>query len=934
IDNSLHLLVLVIHHIVSDGWSMGVLGRELGMFYDARENELPPMPMQYADYTLWQREQLQGTVLEKQLAYWRRQLDGLIPPELPSDRPRPAVQSYRGSRCPMKLSPALTAALKSICRQEQATLYMLLLAAFQVLLARHSGQMDVAVGTPLAGRDRFDLEGLIGFFVNTLVIRTDLGGNPSFRELLARVRETVLDAHAHQCIPFEKIVEELNPGRDPGKNPFTQIIFGLLSPLDNPLSLTGLTGTNQPIENGTAKFDLNLLLFEEPDGAVHGSIEYPSDLFETSTILCLTSHFTTLLEGLVSGSVEMPISLLPILTEQERHRILEEWNRTGADYPRNLCFQQLFEEQAVKSPDAIAVIEGSIRISYSELNTRANRLAYHLRSLGVGRDTLVGICIPRSVDMVVAMLAVFKSGGAYVPIDPDYPADRIAFMLKDSCAPVLLTRQNLFGLFPDYPGLIFCMDRDWTAISAMPEVNPDLAAGPENLCYVIYTSGSTGRPKGVMIEHRSLINFVFWLQNEFRLSANERMLQSSVSSFDISIFELWWPLSAGASLVLMPVNDLQLPSRLFSCARENQVNVMMVVPSLLSVLLDEGSFSNLHSLRLFFSAGEALDPQLARRFRKQSGAELINAYGPTETTVSSACWRYPPDRECPEVPIGRPLANTRLYVLDPYLQPVPAGVPGELYIGGEGLARGYWQRPELTSERFLQDTFMPESMNARMYRTGDRVKYMKDGNLLFLGRFDNQVKLRGFRIELGEIETILLEQPNIRQAVVLLREDNPGDPRLVAYVIPDSKNFDSNQLRRALRLLLPEYMVPSAFVQLSAFPLLPNGKVDRKTLPRPEYENREKTFRAPTTALEKIIRDMWLEVLHLDNAGVDDNFFDAGGHSLLAVQLINRINREFDLGMTIRNLFETPTIEGLALTVLALFDAENPPETKSADFRP
>ncbi|NTU97227.1 MAG: AMP-binding protein, partial [Chlorobiaceae bacterium] len=444
IDNSLHLLVLVIHHIVSDGWSMGVIDRELGMFYDARENELPPMPMQYADYTLWQREQLQGAVLEKQLAYWRRQLDGLIPLELPLDRPRPVVQSYRGSRYPLKLSPELTAALRLICRQEQVTLYMLLLAAFQVLLARHSGQMDIAVGSPLAGRDRFELEGLIGFFVNTLVIRTDLSGNPSFRELLQRVRETVLDAHAHQLIPFEKIVEELNPIRDQVKNPFTQVLFGLLTPLDNPLSLTGLTGKNQPIENGTAKFDLNLLLFEEPDGAVHGSIEYPSELFETSTIRRLTSHFTTLLEGFVSGNLNIPISLLPILTEQERYRILEEWNRTGADYPRNICFQQLFEEQAVNNPDAIAIIEGSIRISYGELNTRANRLAYHLRSLGVARDTLVGICIPRSADMVVAMLAVFKSGGAYVPIDPDYPADRITFMLEDSRAPVLLTRQNLF----------------------------------------------------------------------------------------------------------------------------------------------------------------------------------------------------------------------------------------------------------------------------------------------------------------------------------------------------------------------------------------------------------------------------------------------------------------------------------------------------------
>ena len=914
VTESTHLLVLVIHHIVSDGWSMGVFCRELAALYAGNGEPLPPLPVQYPDFAQWQRAELQGAVLERQLAYWRARLASLTTLELPTDRPRPPAQSYRGARHTFALSAELSATLKQLSQRERVTPYMLLLAAFQVLLSRYSGQDDIAVGSPIAGRTRREFEGLIGFFVNTLVLRTDLSGNPRFRDLLARVRESALDAYAHQDVPFEKLVEELKPERDASRNPLIQVMFVLQNAPGGGLALPGLEMTGQALDTATAKFDLMLTLSEGPSG-LRGTLEYATDLFEAATIERMAGHFLRLLEG-IAADPECRIGELPLLTAPERHQLLVEWNDTAVDYPRDQTIHRLFEQQVERTPDALAVEFGEQRLTYRELNAHANQLAHHLRSLGVGPDVLVGLCVERSLELVVALLGILKAGGAYAPLDPGYPAQRLAFMLENAQAPVLLTQERLLSLLPPHAGRTLCLDRDWPTAAAQPATNPANTASTANLAYVIYTSGSTGMPKGVMIEHRSLVNHMLWMQSRFPLDDSDSVLQKTPASADAAVWEYFAPLLNGARLVMAEVDAHRSPFDLVNAVVRSGITILQLAPSMLAAILDGPGFEHCNSLRRVYCGGEPLSSEGVRRFRTQSGAELVNLYGPTEVTIDSTYWVCDERDDSHLTPIGRPIDNISAYVLSATHQPVPIGVVGELYLGGCGLARGYWRRVDLSLERFMPNPFGDPTLD-RLYRTGDLVRQRAGGALEFIGRSDQQVKIRGYRVELGEIDATLAQHPEVREAVVLLREDAPGNQRLVAYVVAREEDLAAADLRAWLKQQLPLYMVPATFVLLPALPLTPNGKVNRKALPAPETETRELPLELPTTPIESTIAEIWADVLSLTIVGIDEDFFDLGGHSLLAVRLMSRINQTMGVDLNLRQLFETPTVRGLALAALA-----------------
>jgi amino acid adenylation domain-containing protein len=944
-----YILLLTMHHIVSDGWSMGILFRELTVLYEAfsagRPSPLPELSIQYADFAKWHREWLQGEVLERQLLYWKRQLEG-IPAviNLPTDRPRPAVQGYRGKTQYLELTKELTEGLEALSRKEGVTLFMTLLAAFQALLYRYTEQEDVVVGSPIANRHQREIEGLIGFFVNTLVLRTDFSGNPSFRELLGRVRKTALDAYEHQDLPFEKLLEELQPERSLSYSPLFQVMFVLQNAPSTGLELEGLSVSPVRVGTETAKFDLNLSIHETPEG-LSGALQYNTDLFHASTIERMRGHFKTLLTG-IAANPEQRISELPLLTEAEKHQLIIEWNDTKTDYPRDKCIHELFETQVEKTPDAIALVfpsTGSGRgedqqITYRALNNRANQFAYYLQKLGVGPEVLVGICVERSVEMIVGLLGILKVGGAYVPLDPSYPTERLAFMLEDTKAAVLVTQRQFVSQLPkliedgrpttannDQLGSavmgprcrMVCLDTEWEQVAKESSENPISVTTAENLAYVIYTSGSMGKPKGVMISHRAIGNHMLWMQEAFPLSESDRVLQKTPFSFDASIWEFYAPLLTGARLVVAPPRAHQDSACLVKVLAEQQVTVLQLVPSMLDVLVEEAGLESCQSLRRVFCGGEVLPSRLTERFFDRSNAQLYNLYGPTEATIDVTCGIC--GRNGGEsVSIGRPIANMQVYILDSHLQPVPIGVVGELYIGGDGLARGYLNRSELTAEKFIPNPFSDE-FNSRLYRTGDLARYLPDGNIEFLGRIDNQVKIRGFRIELGEVETVLSQHPVVRQSVVIVREDSPGDRRLVAYVVSSPDQVcTASELRSFLKEKLPEYMVPSAFVVLDAFPLTPNGKLDRKALPAPD-QNRpalDETFTAPRTPVEELLTQIWSDVLKVDKVSIHDNFFDLGGHSLLATQLVSRVRDAFQMDIPLRTLFEKPTVEELAIAIM------------------
>ena len=903
-----HILLLNLHHIVADGWSIGVLVRELGMLYTGflknGRSPLVALPLQYADFAEWQHQYLQGEVLATQLAYWRQQLNEITALNLPTDRQRPAVPSYRGAKQFITLSPALTASLKSLSQQESATLFITLLAAFQTLLYRYTGQVDIAVGTPIANRNLSEIEALIGFFVNSLVLRTDLSGNPTFLELLHRVKNVAMTAYAHQDLPFEQLVEELHPDRELSRNPLFQISFSLQNTPVAALELPGIAFRAMDFDTGSAKLDLECNLWEDA-GSIHGQFIYSTDLFDSATIARMMGHFQTLLSAIVANPKQR-LSDLALLTALESQQLLIDWNDTQKDYPQNQCFHQLFAERVEREPNAVAAVFENQQLTYRQLNNKANQLANYLQQLGAQPEVLIGLCVERSLDAIVGILGIIKAGAAYLPLDPNYPQQRLNFMLEDAGLSILVTQQHLAKNLTQAEYTVVCVDADSEIIARQSPTNLTTNIVPQNLAYVIYTSGSTGKPKGVLIEHRGLYNLALAQRATFNLNSNHRVLQFASLSFDASIFEIVMALGSGATLYCARKESLLPGTTLIQFLQDNAITHATFPPSLLAVLPS----AELPALQTIICAGESCSLDVVKRWA--SGRRFFNAYGPTEATVWSSfaeiCERQKP-------PIGRPIANTQLYILDENLQPVPVGIPGELYIGGAGLARGYLNRPELTAERFIPHPFSDKE-GERIYKTGDLVRYLADRNIEFLGRTDEQVKIRGYRIELGEIESLLIQHPAVKETAAVAEDDLSGNKRLVAYVVPNqNQTLNPVEIRNFLKQKLPNYMIPNAFVAMDFLPLTPNGKIDRLRLRSPANltsNSIDKSFIAPRTPTESTLAKIWVKILNAERVGIGDNFFDLGGDSLLAIRLINEINQQFERELPLSALFLNPTIEGLA----------------------
>ncbi|KAB8332627.1 non-ribosomal peptide synthetase [Scytonema tolypothrichoides VB-61278] len=908
-----HVLLFAIHHIAVDGWSIGVLIRELVALYEAKSCEktfpLPELPIQYADYAIWQRQWMQGELQKTQLSYWKQQLAGASTLALPTDRPRPPVQSFRGAVTCFKLSPTLTNTLRSLSNREGVTLFMTLLAAFQTLLYRYTGQEDICVGSPIANRNQTEIQGLIGFFVNTLVLRTHLSGNPSFLELLGRVREVCIGAYANADIPLEQLVEELHPERNLNQTPLFQVMFGLLEDTQKDLTLPGLTLSWLPIHTQTARFDLTLQVVDG-ESELRGSLEYNTDLFNAETITRMVEHFRTMLSGIVTNP-QARLSDLPVLTAAQLHQQVVEWNDTSTNYPTDVCIHQLFEAQVERTPDALAVVYEDQQLTYCELNARANQLAHYLRKLGVGPEVLVGICVERSLSMIIGLLGILKAGGAYVPLDPTYPQERLAFILEDAQVPVLLTQQQLVEVMPQHKAKIICLDTDWQTIVQQSQENLFREIATNNLAYVIYTSGSTGKPKGVQIPHSALSNFLHAMRQTPGLSAQDTLLAVTTYSFDIAALELFLPIIVGARLVVVSREIASDGAQLSTKLTDSNATVMQATPATWQLLLAAGWGGN-HQLKIL-CGGEALPGQLANQLLKRCDS-LWNMYGPTETTIWSAACLVEKDSSI--VPISHPIANTQFYILDQYRQLVPVGVRGELHIGGNGLARGYLNRPELTAEKFIPNPFS-EQLATRLYKTGDLARYSPSGEIEYLGRIDHQVKVRGFRIELGEIEAHLRQHPKVRETVVVVRSDSVDSQRIVAYVVPHSgQTLTITELRDFLESKLPNYMVPAAFVMLEALPLTPNGKIDRHALPTPDKARPDSEAAvAARNPFEELLTGIWKQIFGVEQVGIHDNFFELGGHSLLATQVMSRVRDTLQLEVPLRYLFEAPTIAGLAKSI-------------------
>jgi amino acid adenylation domain-containing protein len=898
-----HALVVVMHHIVSDGWSMGVLARELEALYGAfsrgEKSPLPPLPVQYADFAAWQRSYLSGPVLEAELDHWRTTLAGapaVLP--LPTDRLRAPVRDAAGGRIEFTLPADIADGLHAVGRQQRATLFMVLLAAFQALLARYSGQDDVVVGSPVAGRIRTELEGLIGIFLNSLVLRTDCSGDPTFAELVGRVREVTLEAYDHQVLPFEKLVEELSPVRDPSHNPIFQVQFVLQNNEHVELHLGDVTVAPILSTLEGAKFDLNLHMWEIPGQGLRGSLSYSAQLFERATAERLVDHLQRLLVA-VAVEPSRRVSQIELAGPDER-ALLGSWNATAE--PGGPTLLDRFEAQRAARPDAVAVVSGGEHVTYAELDARANRLARRLRDLGVGPDRVVGIGLERSVAMVAAMLAVWKAGGAYLPLDPDQPAERLAFMLSDAGATHVLTDNASASKVPAADVTTVLVDESGDDDPGPPAVSRD----PHTLAYAIYTSGSTGTPKCVEVSHRALGNMV--VDSRLALDGEHPRRVAATAPF---VFDAWLRslvgLSAGDTIDVVPDDVRREPARLLQHLAEGRHDVLNTTASVLRALLDEGGLPP-DACGVVLSGAEEIDAGLWNRLAEEN-RRIANLYGTTENCVAAETWI-----EAGSTPtIGRPAANTACHILDRNLRVQPVGVPGELVIGGSGIARGYRNRAALTAERFVPDPFSSVP-GARMYRTGDLARWRPDGSLEFLGRLDHQVKIRGFRVECGEVEAALLAHPDVAEAVVIAREDTPGDRRLVAYCELGAPH-PVPVLRAHVQERLPEYMVPSVFVVLDALPRTPNGKLDRGALPAPEGRPDLGVPVAPRTPTEEAMAAIWAGVLGHDTVGVEDNFFDLGGHSLLATQVVSRIRATFGVDLSLQALFEAPTVAGLALMV-------------------
>lgn len=924
-----HVLLMIMHHIVFDGWSETVLLREFAVLYEAFSSEkaaaLPELKIQYSTFAILQQEQFREASFEVQLNYWRRQLAGLTSAfALPSDHPRKQSLNYQANRHTYWLSTALRDQLKEFSLRQQVTLFMTLLAAFQVLLRSYAGNDDAVVGVPSAGRTRLETENLIGCFMNMLVMRTNLSGNPSFRVLLGRVREVALQAYANQDVPFEKIIEFLKPERNLTRWPLFQVMFHLRNlPRIKPMKAGNVTIEPFPFDSGMiGGLELSLEVQDVPDGLCCVFV-YAADM-QTSIIERMGEQFRMILEAVIVDS-ERQIDTLTFFTERDRHKLLSEWNDTDCVYSQDKCLHQLFEEQVVRTPDAVAVVFQDQLLTYSELNTRANQLAHYLIKLGVGPDVIVAICIERSLEMLVGLLAILKAGGAYVPLDPVYPKEHLAFMLEDARTNLILTQSPFLKYIATVNARAILLDAELEVLIANEKIrNPDVRIYPDNLAYVIYTSGSTGRPKGVMVCHRGICNYLQWRHDYFPLTDADRLLQKASFSFDDSVWEFFEPLMVGARLVLAQPGAQGDPSYLTRVIEEQKITAVSFVPSMLRVFLKEDKLQQCKTLRRVTTGGETLSVDMQESFFKLLDADLYNGYGATEATIASTFWACKKSQIQSVVPIGRPIANTKIYLLNSRLEPVPIGVQGELYIGGAGLARGYLNNPDLTAARFIPNPFNTMSGSV-IYKTGDLARYQSDGTIEFLGRIDDQVKIRGYRIELGEIEAVLRTHPAIDSAVVVVQEDEPETKHLVVFLVAEEKvKFDAAELRNFLKNKLPEYMIPSTFISLNEFPITPTGKVDRKALQFYDISNRNngQTFVAPRTLTEEMLAQMWAEVLKVDRVGIADNFFDLGGNSLLGMQLVARLRGKFRGDLGLRMLFEKPTVAELA-EYIAEIDAKD-----------
>ena len=909
-----HVLILMTHHAASDAWSMGILTRELWTLYQAYSNgnpsQLEPLPVQYSDYAVWQRDWLQGEVLKAQLSYWKEHLKNLPFLNLPTDRPRKPRQSFHGARLTIALRDELTSALNEMCHRHAVTPFMTLLATLQVVLYRYTGQEDFAIGSPIANRRRPEVEGLIGFFVNTLVLRANFFGISSFKDLLLQTKGACLGADANQDLPFEKLVQELQPERDQSRNPLFQVMF-VLQNATSPFS--GIPGLRfEPMEGAATRspFDLSLFL-REREGKYIGYIEYSSDLFNCDRIERMAGHFQTLLEAIVADP-DQPIATLPILTEAERHRLLIEWNDTAADYPKDKCIHELFEAQVERTPDAIALEFEGKEITYRELNRQANQLAHYLSSLGLRPERLVGIYVERSIEMVVGLLGILKAGGAYVPLDPRYPRERVKFMIDDSGISTLLT-QKVFLSSVACGGMLTIVLDDLQPYCRGNKESPQNCASSDSHAYVIYTSGSTGIPKGVIGTHRAAVNRLAWMWERFPFESHEKCCVKTSLSFVDSIWEIFGPLLKGVRMTLIPDDAVKDIPRFVQILAHTKITRIVLVPSLLQSILDTvpNIQSKLPALKIWSSSGESLSKELAEQFRTSlPDRTLLNLYGSSEVAADVTFYDCSERRSGSKMLIGRPINNTQTYILDSALQPQPIGVTGELFIGGAGLARGYLNRPELTKDKFIGNLFS-NNTSSRLYRTGDVACYRPDGNIDLLGRLDSQVKVRGYRIELGEIESVIVQHPGIRAcAVTVHNNDRIRSGQIVAYIVADCPIAEA---RRFVASKLPEYMVPSQFVILERLPLTSNGKVDRKALPLPNPVTwPTDSLVEARTDIEQLIAQVWREMLKLDHFRIDDNFFELGGHSLLAAQIVTKLRLALAKQIPVRILFEAPTIAQLA----------------------
>jgi amino acid adenylation domain-containing protein len=925
LDDDNHILLIIMHHIVSDGWSLDIFFRELTRLYAAFSNgdasPLPPLRLQYGDYAHWQRTYQESAVFNQQLDYWQETLSGTATVlELPTDHPRPTVQTQHGRHHTFILPTELSAAIRRASIEQQSTLFMFLLAAFQLLLARYSGQDDFLVGTPIAGRNQADAEEIIGFFLNTLVLRADLTGNPTFQEFLAQVRRRALEAYSNQDIPIEKLIDELNPVRDMSRSPLFQVLFALQNMPWSGYDLPGLAIRPLDSYNQSAKIDLSLYMMETADG-LQGIFEYNSNLFDETTIARMAGHYEQLLRSAVSNP-KQPASSLSMLSISERRQLLTTWNQTDRPYPKHETLVGLFSAQVRKTPQAATFIAGKQSITYSALNRKANQVANLLLARGIGPGMVVGISLSRSIEMMAALLGILKTGAAYLPLDPGYPAERLTFMAADAGMAALLTEESAQQTFSGLPVPIISLDARPNPLQDVSDADPPpVNVSPDAVAYLIYTSGSTGRPKGVAVPHKQIINRLNWMWRDYPFQPNEVGCQRTALNFVDSIWEIFGPLLQGIPTVIIPDEVVQDPAQFVAALGTHSVSRLWLVPSLLRVMLDTmpDLAEKLPKLKFWVTSGETIPMELFRRFQERMpNAVIFNLYGTSE--VWDVTW-YPPEADhvgLNRVPIGKPIDNMQTYILDENMRLLPIGVPGDLYVGGEGLAHSYLGRPSHTATTFVPHPFS-QKPGARLNRTGDLARYLPDGQIEFFGRRDFQIKVRGFRIEPGEVESTLLQHSAVKTAVVAAPETTTGERRLIAYVVSRTDPPPPvDELREYLGRTLPEPMIPGLFIFLEQLPLTPSGKVDRQALPQPDSSRPElaEQYIAPRNPAEKVVVDIWQEVLDLSKVGIHDNFFALGGHSLLATQVTFKLQERFRVNFPLYEVFNKPTVAGTVETLI------------------